>query len=177
MECPNCKKELADNAKTCPNCGYDFTEVQNETLAAKINPFNINVTWKQVAIGLLVVFVFCIIMAFVLPENDNPSHNQQTQSQASTWTQEDIKQAEDFIITLEATGLVKEIKDTCTDGSKGCYYFIIDESLWDNSANYETKQQLQIASEIYSSSKKPYKFYEGKGYMSGKKLYDIWGIK
>ena len=26
MECPNCKKLLADNAKSCPECGFDFTE-------------------------------------------------------------------------------------------------------------------------------------------------------
>ncbi|MBS4760945.1 MAG: zinc-ribbon domain-containing protein [Clostridium sp.] len=26
MICPNCKKELADNAKVCPQCGYDFLE-------------------------------------------------------------------------------------------------------------------------------------------------------
>ena len=33
MECPNCKKLLADNAKSCPECGYDFTEKK------KKNPF------------------------------------------------------------------------------------------------------------------------------------------
>ena len=26
MICPNCKKELADNANTCPECGYSFIE-------------------------------------------------------------------------------------------------------------------------------------------------------
>lgn len=26
MICPNCKKELADNANTCPQCGYSFIE-------------------------------------------------------------------------------------------------------------------------------------------------------
>jgi uncharacterized membrane protein len=104
-------------------------------------------------------------------------NNEQEQNTTSKWTQEDIKQANDYIITLEAAGLVKERKDTCSDGSKGCYYFIIDENLWNNAANYETKQQLLTASEIYASSQTPYKFFEGKGYMSGKKLYDIWGIK
>ena len=32
MECPNCKKMLADNAKSCPDCGYDFTEKKNPFL-------------------------------------------------------------------------------------------------------------------------------------------------
>lgn len=35
MECPNCKKELADNAKSCPNCGYDFMEQQNQKNAVQ----------------------------------------------------------------------------------------------------------------------------------------------
>ncbi len=26
MICPNCKKELAENANTCPQCGYSFIE-------------------------------------------------------------------------------------------------------------------------------------------------------
>ena len=26
MECPDCKKDLADNANVCPNCGYSFIE-------------------------------------------------------------------------------------------------------------------------------------------------------
>ena len=29
MECPNCKKNLADNAKSCPECGFDFSEKKN----------------------------------------------------------------------------------------------------------------------------------------------------
>ena len=28
MLCPNCKKELADNALTCPECGYSFISEQ-----------------------------------------------------------------------------------------------------------------------------------------------------
>lgn len=166
MKCPNCKKELADNAKSCPNCGYDFMEQQNQ---------------KNAAIGcvsLLIILLFIVLTVggcvnWLLSDSDNST----AQKTVSKWTQEEIKQADDFIITLEATGLVKERKNACSDGSRGCYYFIIDENLWNNAANYETKQQLLTASEIYASSQTPYKFFEGKGYMSGKKLYDIWGIK
>lgn len=24
IECPECKKEISDTAKTCPNCGYEL---------------------------------------------------------------------------------------------------------------------------------------------------------
>lgn len=32
MECPNCKKQLADNAKSCPECGFDFTAKKKSPL-------------------------------------------------------------------------------------------------------------------------------------------------
>lgn len=31
MICPNCKKQLADNAKACPQCGYDFKSEKKKT--------------------------------------------------------------------------------------------------------------------------------------------------
>ncbi len=36
MECPNCKKQLADNAKSCPECGYDFSKKKNPLLGCGI---------------------------------------------------------------------------------------------------------------------------------------------
>lgn len=166
MECPNCKKQLADNAKSCPECGYDFTEQINKK----------NTTIGCVATLVVVLFISLMVggcVNWLFSDTDSSSQEQS----AEKWTQEDIKEADDFIITMEATGLVKERKDTCSDGSKGCYYFLIDENLWTNSTTYEVKQQLLTASEIYASSQNPYKFFKGIGYMSGKTMYDIWGIK
>lgn len=163
MECPNCKKQLADNAKSCPECGYDFTELQ---------------TQKQVGQGCLIligliaiiVIIVAVCLNFLLSDTNEVTNTQK-------WTQEEVKEADDYITTLEATGLVKERKSICDDGTKGCYSFVINESLWNNETNYNIKKQLITASEIYASSNKPYKFFKGIGDKSGKTLYDIWGIK
>lgn len=163
MECPNCKKQLADNAKSCPECGYDFTEKQTEKDL-------------KVGCGCLLAIIF-VIALFVGSCTNSLVNEVEQEKEQNKFTQEDIKNAEDFIITLEAAGLVKEIKNQCADNSQGCYYFMIDEYLWNNVANYDTKQQLVMASEIYTSNKKPFKFLEGKGYKSGKKLFDIFGVK
>lgn len=158
----------------------EFTEKSKQLKEVFMHPEQIKVTPKQVIIGVLAFLFFSIILAVILPSEDNsttPSQSKDTEQSAEKWTQEDIKEADDFIITMEATGLVKERKGTCSDGSKGCYYFLIDENLWTNSTTYEVKQQLLTASEIYASSQNPYKFFKGIGYMSGKTMYDIWGIK
>lgn len=164
MECPNCKKELADNAKFCPECGYDFTAVKPATKEDK----------KRALFGCLGC-LFLII--FGVSSCVNSLVDETEQAKKNKFTQDEIKAAEDFITSLEATGLVKEIKNKCADGSEGCYYFIIDEHMWNSAANYETKEHLVMASEIYTSDKKPFKFVEGKGYNSGKKLFDIFGVK
>lgn len=155
----------------------DFKKYMQDLKEVFMHPENIKVTPKQVLIGIAIFLGFSIFLALIIPTEDYSVSTSSKDENTSKWTQEEIKQADDFIITLEAAGLVKERKNACSDGSKGCYYFMIDEQLWDNAANYETKQQLLTASEIYASSQSDYRFFEGKGYMSGKKLYDIWGIR
>ena len=155
----------------------DFKKYMQDLKEVFMHPENIKVTPKQVLIGIAILLGFSIFLVLITPTENYSVSTFPKDENTSKWTQEDIKQANDYIITLEATGLVKERKNACSDGSKGCYYFMIDEQLWDKAANYETKQQLLTASEVYASSQSDYRFFEGKGYMSGKKLYDIWGIK
>ena len=168
MECPNCKKMLADNAKSCPECGYDFTE---KPTIKKLS--------KEDLKALIGGWVFIgIVFAFLIGGCVNSTVDEVEADKAKNQiTQEDIQQAHNFIVSLEAAGLIKEVKNQCADGTQGCYRLIIDEYLWNNAANYETKEKLIIASDIYFNSQNPYRFFEGIGYNSGKKLFDIWGIK
>lgn len=168
MECPNCKKQLADNAKACPECGFDFTEQTKPKENKKLN---------YILATLFLVFIFGSMINGIGSSISNVVDEVEAEKQANKVTAEDIQQAENFIISLEASGLIKEIKNQCADGSQGCYRLIIDEHIWKNVANFETKQSLIIASDIYFNSKTPYKFFEGIGYNSGKKLFDMWGIK
>ncbi len=61
--------------------------------------------------------------------------------------------ANDYIITIQTTKLIKDIKNIYNDGKTRFFYFLIDENLWYNSTNYETKKMILNASEIYSYSK------------------------
>lgn len=152
-----------------------------------------NINPKRILIGLIifliVIFIITITLTWILtlltpesnytiPQYSQPASNETVQNNDTpAYTQEQIKIASDFITTMEAAELIKEVKDTCSDGSKGCYYFMIDENVWENQTTYEVKKNVLNASEIYASTKQPYKFFQGVGYMSGKNLYDIWGIK
>lgn len=47
--CPNCKKEVADNARTCPQCGHTFTTAGGifiAVLIALIIGGCISITWR-----------------------------------------------------------------------------------------------------------------------------------
>lgn len=154
---------MADNVKTCSECGYDFSELQKQKQAGQ---------GCLILIGIIIVIIAIIVLCL----NSLLSEKEEVKS-AQKWTQEEIKTADDYITSLEAAGLVKERKTICADGTKGCYSFVINEYLWNNATNYDVKSQLTTASEIYASSNNPYKFFKGIGDKSGKTLYDIWGIK
>lgn len=132
---------------------------------------------KKFFIGLGILFVIFIALGIIgnfLPNSNNS--NSSNNNNKSKFTQEDIKDADDYITTLEATELVKERRNKCDDGSTGCWHLIIDENMWDNSVNYDVKKGLAIAWEIYTSDKDR-KYFDGIGYTSGKKLFDAFGVK
>lgn len=125
-----------------------------------------------IVIPFLIIFVLILNFLFI-PKDNNKMQNTKTSNQIS---ESEYKEAEDFIISLEAAGLIKDIKTQCADGTNGCYKILIDESLWDKSTSYDTKVSLVNASEIYTKAKRA-KYYVGLGYYSNKKLYDSLGIK
>jgi hypothetical protein len=167
MECPNCKKNLADNAKSCPECGYDFTEhLQQKEIQ---NNFK-----GGCGCLLIIVIVLACIMYGCVSDIVDETEADKAKNQV---TQEDIQQADDYIVTLEAAGLVEKIQNKCADGSQGCYRLLINEYLWNNVTELHVKESLITASDIYFNSKKPYKHFEGVGSKSGKVLFNMWGIK
>ena len=141
----------------------------------KIKNTNYNIPHTKTIV--IVLFVILGLSSAGLIMESPVENTSEPVSMTSQYTPEQIKAAEDVIKTAQENGLVKEIKNTCADGSTGCYYFMIDEKIWAEQANYSVKDTLLSASEVYASSQSDYRFFEGKGYMSGKKLYDIWGIK
>lgn len=155
MICPICKKEIPDNSKKCPECKFNFE------LAFKINLISL------IIIGIVIFFMFrsCI----------RDFKNTPTPKKNYSYTQ--TQAAEAYIHTLLASGVIKEIKDECGDGTKGCYYFVIDENLWNTKMNYDSKETLVKSAEIYVKSKYSDGFYVGESYSTGKNLFDAWGVK
>ena len=156
MLCPKCKKEVANDCKICSECGFKIDES------------------KKIAAGAMVIILLLLIFQIGGCVSESVDEVEATKNAI---TQEDIQKANDFIVTLEAAGLVKEVKNQCADGSNGCYRLLIDEYLWNNVTNFETKENLIYASDIFYSSQKPFKFFEGRGYNSGKLLFNAFGIK
>ena len=83
MECPNCKKQLADNAKTCPDCGYDFTEKENrEASKATLG-----------CLGLIIIVVAILVTSCVNSLfSDESSSNKSNNSTSNKIQQEKIIQ-------------------------------------------------------------------------------------
>lgn len=156
MICPICKKEIPDNSKKCPECKFDFD------LNFKIN---------LVILTIIVVFILFVFHSCTKILKTTPSAPPKTYSYSQT------QAAEAYIHTLLASGVIKEIKDECGDGTKGCYYFVIDENLWNTKMNYDSKETLVKSAEIYVKSKYSDGFYVGESYSTGKKLFDAWGVK
>ena len=70
MECPNCKKQLADNAKSCPDCGYDFT--------AKSQKLKVNSVLSAVGVIVLIGLFYTGFNFITSP--DSPVVQDQLQS-------------------------------------------------------------------------------------------------
>jgi hypothetical protein len=156
MLCPKCKKEVENNCKICTECGFEIEK--NKKIAA-------------VSMFVILLFLVFQIGGCVSESVDEVEANK------NSITQEDIQKANDYIVSLGAAGLIKEVKSNCADGSKGCYKILIDEYLWNNATNYETKENLLYAADIFYSSQKPYRHFEGIGYNSGKTLFNMFGVK
>ena len=101
-----------------------------------LNPNDIKVSPKQIIIGVLSIIVIATIIAVIIPEETETTNTNTTTNNNPQFSKEEQQNANDYIITMEATGLIKEIKTVCDDGSKGCFYFLIDENLWNNYTNY-----------------------------------------
>lgn len=158
MECPKCKKDFDEKEGICPHCGLNYAQNKKIALFSLI-----------AIIGFFVFQLASCTSKFVDEVEADKAKNQVTQ--------EDIQQADDYIVTLEAAGLIEKIQNKCTDGSQGCYRLLINEYLWNNVTELHVKESLITASDIYFNSKKPYKHFEGVGSKSGKVLFNMWGIK
>ena len=155
MICPKCKKEIPDNSKKCPEC-----------------EFNLELNFR---INLVILIIIIVFICFMFRSCTQTLKNAPTSKKTYSYSQ--TQAAEAYIHTLSASGVIKEIKDECGDNTKGCYYFLIDENLWNTKMNYDSKETLVKSAEIYVKSKYSDGFYVGEGYSSGKKLFDVWGVK
>ncbi|MGI6206223.1 MAG: zinc-ribbon domain-containing protein [Anaerovoracaceae bacterium] len=69
MTCPKCGKEIDDNAKKCPYCGYELTQADLSASgsgeAAEEKPKYFNETRKRQSLILLVVCIVAVVLCQV----------------------------------------------------------------------------------------------------------------
>ena len=63
MQCPECSKEISDNAESCPSCGYTLTK--NEL--TKIRKSDLSEVKKNSALGTLYIIVGVIVILVGIP--------------------------------------------------------------------------------------------------------------
>ena len=109
------------------------------------------VSTKQLVFGLVIFFIVLTFIVLILLEESQVVY--ENNNGTIKYSKEVKQSVNDYIITIQTTGLIKNIKNIYDDGKTRCFYFLIDENLWYNSTNYETKKMILNASEIYSYSK------------------------
>jgi hypothetical protein len=58
ITCPECKKQISETVKSCPHCGYVFTD--GETTTIKKNESNVKIVFFIILIvGIFVLFKVC----------------------------------------------------------------------------------------------------------------------
>lgn len=136
MQCPNCKKELAENAKTCPNCGYDFTE---------------KMTQKATAIGCGFLLVIIIVLAILLTSCINSLYEPSDPLAKDNYKEEQLHNYaanyNDFLSTHEATGVI--VGRAQYDGK---YVIKVNRFLWDK-LNTEQRVLIRYATEQFGKEK------------------------
>lgn len=63
MKCPNCKLEVSEGTKICPNCNYDFVNSSYQYIEFK--KLNLVNKVKRIVIGTAVVCFFAIPSIYV----------------------------------------------------------------------------------------------------------------
>ncbi len=137
MQCPNCKKELADNAKTCPNCGYDFTETVTE----------ISIKTGCGCLVVIVVVLACILSSCIVTTEDEKISNNDYYKCSQDLLHQFAPNEEDLLITHEATGIIKEYA-----GYAGQYVVKVNRKLWD-STTWEQRQLIRCSTETVANKK------------------------
>lgn len=47
IKCPECEREVSDNAEKCPNCGYPLTQSKPNTIRINGIDVNMDMLWEQ----------------------------------------------------------------------------------------------------------------------------------
>ena len=131
MQCPNCKKELADNAKTCPNCGYDFTEATTEV---------------SVKAGCGCLVEICVTLAFILNSCVGTTEDDYRKCSPDL-LHKFVSTEEDLLITHEATGIIEGYAEYA-----GQYVVKVNRKLWD-STTWEQRQLIRCSTETVAHKK------------------------
>lgn len=137
MECPNCKKNLADNAKSCPECGYDFTEqIAQKALA----------DFSKGGCGCLIIIVIilaCFLNSYISEVTDENTYTKCSQERLKQYASNE----EDLLITHEATEVITGYAEYDNK-----YVVKVNRNLWDK-LNYEQRILIRCSTETIGHKK------------------------
>lgn len=69
INCPECQKEISDQAKKCPNCGVS---VKKEIARIKSEEISKTVTTKEKVIAFVIILAIIIFIAYACNRPENP---------------------------------------------------------------------------------------------------------
>lgn len=100
MKCPNCNKEIADNSKFCPECGHNFSQVQQGTPVytqstptqpvytqpGQPMPKKKKPLWLKIVIGIVGLFILFAILGSCSDDSSSTSTSTSTQPTSASDT-------------------------------------------------------------------------------------------
>ena len=159
VNCPECKKEISNKAKLCPQCGYDISKYMKKTWIAKNKRKMIS--WLLAVICLLVVISGCVIgLRYVRDEKEKKEKQQKDSIYLKlTSTYDDLEQIV-YIIMADAT----VIDNDETKVLEHVDIMFSDTYEIDNILNSETTEDVKrkFTGYIYNSQRQIYSWEDFK---------------
>lgn len=143
INCPECNKEISDNAISCPHCGFSLKKPQPK------RPIVLSKKILLIVISIIIVFFIVLFTVIVPAINNNSKFNEATKLiEQEDSTEDDFSEAKTLFIEVkdskynEICSYLKESIDMfVSNGDEERVYYLLDTIIADDTLLTETDSE------------------------------------